>query len=378
MTTSLAAILILLSTSACAPEGPEAPETSSGGPDGAAGRPVSDTATLLEGKVRFAQEEEDGTVIEGSEKAYDAAVLAVPEKGGSGTNGHRLILVRALRGAPGAVAALDRLEIDPETGAGRPGERPLETEAASGEADLVLPLAPLHALPGRPPFRAPDAGSEPRASEEELQVVPDIFVEARVEARTTAADGKRVVRRALAGDTGPEFDFIGYKARLTEWSESYTIDPERDIIEKVARKVVVAVDTGGRTVLLESDVDLALSHAWTRGGEGADELGKALDEVGALERALEERKPSSEVAPRIEAFEKRVAETPLAALGAAMSSRLEGYRGTFEETAEGRALAKVLGREAPDFTLEDLDGKDVSFRSLSRGKVTLLTFWGVG
>ncbi len=38
------------------------------------------------------------------------------------------------------------------------------------------------------------------------------------------------------------------------------------------------------------------------------------------------------------------------------------------------AIEDLLGKEAPDFTLKDLNGRDVSLRDL-RGRVLLLNFW---
>ncbi len=42
-----------------------------------------------------------------------------------------------------------------------------------------------------------------------------------------------------------------------------------------------------------------------------------------------------------------------------------------------RAAAKPLQNSAPDFTLDDLDGRQVTLSDF-KGKPILLTFWGVG
>ncbi len=39
------------------------------------------------------------------------------------------------------------------------------------------------------------------------------------------------------------------------------------------------------------------------------------------------------------------------------------------------AAEKLIGSEAPDFTLKDLDGEEVSLSSY-RGKTVILSFWG--
>lgn len=57
-----------------------------------------------------------------------------------------------------------------------------------------------------------------------------------------------------------------------------------------------------------------------------------------------------------------------------IQDRLEAKR---EEEAVRKAAEKLLGNPAPDFTLRDLDGKQVSLRDF-RGKAVLLSFWGYG
>jgi len=47
-----------------------------------------------------------------------------------------------------------------------------------------------------------------------------------------------------------------------------------------------------------------------------------------------------------------------------------------QQAAQQRG-AEIVGMQAPDFTLKDLSGKDVSL-SQYHGKVILLAFWGVG
>jgi len=84
---------------------------------------------------------------------------------------------------------------------------------------------------------------------------------------------------------------------------------------------------------------------------------------------------------------------PLALLEAYVS---DFPRGVFERTVEPlrRSIAwhmksveerrrikeraeNMVGKEAPDFTLKDMEGKDVALSDL-RGKVVLLSFWGYG
>ena len=62
----------------------------------------------------------------------------------------------------------------------------------------------------------------------------------------------------------------------------------------------------------------------------------------------------------------------------ALSARVADYIALFEKDEDGKKLAALIGKPAPDFTLEDLEGKKPSFRELARGKAILLSFWGYG
>ena len=82
--------------------------------------------------------------------------------------------------------------------------------------------------------------------------------------------------------------------------------------------------------------------------------------------------------PLVEEISKLLDKSPWSALARAARTRLQGFVETFESDDAGKRLAKILGKPAPDFTLSDLDGKQVNFRKETAGKVTLLSFWGVG
>ena len=50
----------------------------------------------------------------------------------------------------------------------------------------------------------------------------------------------------------------------------------------------------------------------------------------------------------------------------------------FEADEGGRVLAKIIGKKAPNFALDSLDGSKVDFHKVTNGKPTYLVFWGVG
>jgi cytochrome c biogenesis protein CcmG/thiol:disulfide interchange protein DsbE len=53
------------------------------------------------------------------------------------------------------------------------------------------------------------------------------------------------------------------------------------------------------------------------------------------------------------------------------------YRQARDQEARSGAAGGLVGSPAPDFTLEAMDGSKVAFREATRGKVVLLSFWGV-
>jgi len=71
----------------------------------------------------------------------------------------------------------------------------------------------------------------------------------------------------------------------------------------------------------------------------------------------------------LERFEERGAKELAQSLGFASSS--------VRSSPNSGAPESLLGKPAPDFTLRGLDGKDLNLHEAIRGKVALVTFWGV-
>ena len=65
-------------------------------------------------------------------------------------------------------------------------------------------------------------------------------------------------------------------------------------------------------------------------------------------------------------------------LAKGLRASVERHLARFErERREQNRGAELVGKLAPDFSLEDMDGRDVSLKDY-RGKVVLLSFWGYG
>lgn len=111
--------------------------------------------------------------------------------------------------------------------------------------------------------------------------------------------------------------------------------------------------------------------------------GAALDRMVAEVRALREMhvawmiRPET-VAPMVAAFERSFQDSARLALARCLSARARSEAEMQAIAAdEERRRKALIGKPAPDFTLNDLAGRPVALSSF-RGRVVFLTFWGVG
>jgi len=271
------------------------------------------------------------------------AIVPSPEGDGGEPTGSARLLVR---GANGALA---------------PAEAALESEEAEHILGVFLPHG----------FDPPAATTE--AVSRELRVLNRVVVEAQVVVVVEKTDAGVVHRSTLEGGKTVPFSFRDSSAKLTEWNETYHVGAN-GVLRARSITYAIEVDFDGTAVKLA--MSNTLESKDTAGGEPG--LAKALAAFLTVSAQLDARKPSTEISPQLEALEKATAGGPLAALAVAARSRLDGFVALFEADDAGKVLAKVLGAKAPDFTLDDLDGKSVSLHEASRGRVSLLVFWGVG
>ncbi len=277
----------------------------------------------------------------------------------------QVLALRVLKPAEGEEAplvAFDDAAVK-TSGAGFVFEAALEPTPEEEESLQQLGVYfPLELLPA---FGAPAAGSEAR-SDVEVSVLGLAKTKAAFVA-TSRMDGVRVeVTRKLAPDAKTSFDFRGDKASLAAWSETYSADAAGGLPSRIEKTVAMEVELGDGKLRFEKSLLLEVrKRTQPSGGEAAalDEVEKELRGLDADFGAL---KAPDDIAKRVEAFGKVAKGTAFEPAIDALGIRVRAYR------------ALGLGKLAPDFTLESLDGKQVSFRAATKGKVTLLSFWGVG
>jgi hypothetical protein len=309
---------------------------------------------------------------ETTERRFDASALVFPGRGPRGET--RIFAVRTLvpsgPGGPSS-AMFEEIEIAGKEGGGAAYDA-IEDAAPELEADAIsvrthFPLEPV------PPFAVPAPGAEARG---EAEVVPIRLAPVRGSFVTAARTGAGAleVTRALAPGARPRFTFEERPAALAAWQERWTADPESGAPRRIEREAVIEVESeDGPPVRLETR--LVLEAAATLDAAASAALERGLRNLDAGFRSIP---AADEMAKRVEAFRDGLAGGPhLEAAASAAARRLEAFRDLFASDA-GKKLASLLGKPAPDFTLEGLDGKKVGFRDAIRGKAALLTFWGVG
>jgi hypothetical protein len=309
---------------------------------------------------------------ETTERRFDATALVFPGQDAKGTT--RVFAVRTL--VPLGPDDPAFVTFDEVTGAGKDGAAPArefledsapELEPGTLKVDLYFPLELV------PPFPVPATGTESRGEAEVTAAHPHVARGAFVTAARTDA-GALEVTRILAPGSRPEFVFSESPAALTGWRERYSADLKTGAPRRIETEALMEVKSEDGPIRLERKV--TLEAVGSLDPTASEALERRLRDLDAACRSI---LPAAEIAKRVEAFRMGLPEGPhLETAAFAAARRLAAYRELFEESEAGKKLASLLGKPAPDFTLEGLDGKKVSFRDAIRGKAALLTFWGVG
>ncbi len=229
-----------------------------------------------------------------------------------------------------------------------------------------------------PTFAIPEAGKKTE-TREKISVLNLADVEAALRTSVAAKGGSLEITRELGGNENPGFSFRDSDAKLVLYRQKYTIGRETGRVEALESDCAFEFSQGDTKIRLERKFRLKEASSTVIDGQGAPAWTSLIKDLPAIERDFEDRQSSEDIGKRLAGFAKSAEGTPLAALSGALQFRLEAFQQFFEATEAGRVLAGVLNRKAPDFTLKDLDGKDVAFRAAAaRNKVTLLSFWGYG
>ncbi len=237
------------------------------------------------------------------------------------------------------------------------------TTAELEEGSLALKaLFPLMLLPE---FAAPPSGSEPR-TDVELTLLGSVVVKVPlVASRQEAGESLTLLRRLAEGAT-PTFQFRDETSKLLRWSESYKLDSGKGLPSRLESALVFEGSLADSTVRFEQTLILNKKKSSDGLGDEGAKLASIEKDLRSLGVEFAAFKSPEEIAKQIGSFQAKARGTLFESVNDALDQRLAVYK------------ASGLGKLAADFTLESLDGKKVSFREATRGKVVLLSFWGVG
>ena len=255
-------------------------------------------------------------------------------------------------------------------GAGEPAlepaeETPMELEESSRALEGLLPLDLLE------PAAIPAAAEEKK--DVETVVLGLTPVRLPVMVRSQSSESRRRIEVRLADGARPEFKHNDGKGTVMSFASTHAFGPAGSL-ESVEDAACVVIEEQDAKTSAERRAALKVADAGITLGETAV-LAREIEEIGKLFASL---RPSKVIAPRIENLAASGGGRVRAVASKVLSARLSAYRTVFEKDEDARKLAALMGSSAPDFTLDALDGKKVSFRELGRGKAVLLSFWGYG
>jgi len=287
---------------------------------------------------------------------FSASELAIARKSGDTT---KLLVARAIfPKADGAMPEGAYNEFDVNGDEIFAHDAPMEVDGAQHILGVYIPLRV----------------SVPRKEATKVAILGQAYVP--VTAKLTTAQEEKGTRYTASLPEGKTqgFEFRASPGTLLAWKESYLVSKDGVILEK-SFSYEFEVDIQGNKVKagvscdLKAEAPVATSDAT---------LKRALGAFDAAHTVLSSRAASSVASPKVEAVVKVADEGPYAALARAANSHLQGLIATFEADEGGRVLAKIIGKKAPNFALDSLDGSKVDFHKVTNGKPTYLVFWGVG
>ena len=220
--------------------------------------------------------------------------------------------------------------------------------------------------------------------EEEVKILGGVAARLPVEVNVEKAGSTlKVVRRLKAGKTA-RVDFEGSSSTLEAWSETHVIDLERKVVAEVRREIKFLTERGQRKYRTIATHELKARKVRLLDPAERERAAVVLEGVASILDDFRAKKPPRDIYAKIQLLQDRSLKDGDSAklfsvLSEALLFRFAMYRQGLEAEARGRKVGSAAKEEdAPDFTLEGLDGKSVSFRQATRGKVVLLTFWGYG
>ncbi|MEM7231182.1 MAG: hypothetical protein AAF517_03350 [Planctomycetota bacterium] len=284
-----------------------------------------------------------------------------------------LRLARSTQSSAGTTAVLESISLTKSAD----GKSSLYVEEVSQELDEANRDVSIYF-----PFSLESDIAAPKGTETTqdatIRALSQIRVPTQVTSRRRESGDLVSVEHELASSANATFSFNRQTATLKTWKTVHSYSRSKGRLEEFSYQSTIVLGSGDSAIRIEIESSAKAGEESERTGAAKYRFDEALTSFAALEKAVAAREPSSHLTKHAARITSFLGETNDRALADAATSWAAYYKKTFESNNAGRILAKLLDRQPPDFTLEDLDGKKVNLREAIKGKVAYLNFWGVG
>jgi hypothetical protein len=227
-----------------------------------------------------------------------------------------------------------------------------------------------------PSYEIPEGGEASR--EDAVRVVGRSTAKLPLTISVASAGRVVTVTRTLEPGKTAAVDLDGSPSIVDAWTEVHVFDTVRRIFTEMRRELKVSGQRGEFKMQLRLMNEVKLKDVRMLTEPEIRQAALLDKEVGGILDDFRSKKHPRDIYQRIHSLTIDPEAKLLDGLGDALLSKLSYYRQGRDRDLAAGASTGIMGKEAPDFTLEDLAGKKVSLREATKGKVVLLTFWGFG
>lgn len=323
------------------------------------------------GTTRISRESAPGVE---TKMELDLALAFVAFPGGGG-GAQRVLLVRSITPRAGSFP----LPASGDAAFFRVGkELTLEPEEAPPPASVPVVQMIDTYLPAEffPAFDLPPSGEAVREESVRLLGRGDARLKLRVKVATTGSTV--TVTRTLDEVKADALEIDGAKETVEAFKEVFRLDAGTKRLLGVVREVATSSERGGLKQKLAVASTLEAREARLLEGGELESIRGLESEVSAVLEAFRLKAPTREIYSKVRRANEHPGAKLISGLSDALLSRFSSHRQAAERAEAEKRRSTNAEKTAPDFTLEDLDGRKVSFLEAARGKVVLLAFWGHG
>jgi len=349
--------------------------------------PSPDQMAVYEGKIMIAHKTGDTLVKSEFDLGYTYVMF-----GSDGEKDRRMLLVRSMgpaKHSPLPPAFSDAgffwvgedLQVTPVDAAVEldPKQRLLELQVPAA----VFPRFDLPEVPGEGRFQDEVRQDEVRVVENARSLLP-------LRSSVVKEGTMVIVERTLEQGKSATVEVSGELMTVKSFKEVYVIDTVRKAVTSSTREVHVVSDSEESPVDLKTWTELKATDVRFLEGNDKQNVAAIDGKVDELLVGFGKKQHPRELYTKLVALQGHPGAKLVDGLDKALNSRFKSYRDARalqvrvdkqKQKRPQRTLrsgGRIIGGEAPDFTLENLEGEKVPFRKATKGKVVLLSFWAKG